>query len=135
MQGRCLASRIATTAQPRQAPAVIRPGTERSRCRSRGARRPRFRATRRSRRCDPRTDFVFVSNKAGDFRSLYAAKDLHPGLVILVPNVLQEKQGLLFRAALTRLAELGGPVNQLLEVDIVGDEITLRLYDFPAAKS
>jgi len=41
------------------------------------------------------------------FRTLYAAKDLHPGLVNLVPNVVQDKQVLLFRAALKRLAEIG----------------------------
>ena len=65
------------------APGVIGPGTERSRFRSPGARHPRFRAIRRSRRCDPPTDFVLVTNNASDFRSLYAAKDLHPGLVAL----------------------------------------------------
>jgi hypothetical protein len=79
-------------------------------------------------------DFVLLTNNAGHFRRLYAAKDLHPGLVILVPNVPQEKQVLLFRAALRRLAELGKPVNKLLQVDIVGDEITLTLYDLPAGK-
>jgi len=76
-----------------------------------------------------------VTNNASDFRSLYATKDLHPGLVILVPNVVQEKQVLLFRGALTRLAALGDPINKLLQVDLVGDEITLAVYDFPAAKS
>jgi predicted nuclease of predicted toxin-antitoxin system len=76
-------------------------------------------------------DFVLVTNNASDFRSLYAASDLHPGLVILVPNVVLEKQLLLFRAALKTLAELGDPINKLLQVDIVGDEITLALYDFP----
>jgi predicted nuclease of predicted toxin-antitoxin system len=77
-------------------------------------------------------DFVLVTNNAGDFRRLYASKDLHPGLVILVPNVAQEKQVLLFRAVLRRLAELGDSINKLLEVDLVGDEITLALYDLPA---
>jgi len=26
---------------------------------------------------------------------------------------------------------LGDPINKVLEVDIVGDDITLKLYDFP----
>jgi predicted nuclease of predicted toxin-antitoxin system len=47
-----------------------------------------------------RYDFVLVTNNASDFRVLYAATDLHPGLVILVPNVVQERQVLLFREAL-----------------------------------
>ena len=77
-------------------------------------------------------DFVLVTNNASDFRTLYAAKDLHLGLVILVPNVVQSKQVLLFRVALNRLAELSDAINKVLEVGIVGDEITLKLYDFPA---
>ena len=79
-------------------------------------------------------DFVLVTNNASDFRTLYAGKDLHPGLVILVPNVVQAKQVLLFRVALKRLAELSDAINKVLEVGIVGDEITLKLYDFPAWK-
>jgi predicted nuclease of predicted toxin-antitoxin system len=79
-------------------------------------------------------DFVLVTNNASDFRTLYATKNLHPGLVILVPNVVQEKQVLLFRVALKRLAELGDAINKVLEVDIAGDEITLRLYDFPVTE-
>jgi len=78
-----------------------------------------------------RHDFVLVTNNASDFRVLYAATDLHPGLVILVPNVVQERQVLLFREALKKLARCGDTVNKVLEVDIAGDDITLSLYDFP----
>lgn len=80
-----------------------------------------------------KNDFVLVTNNAGDFRKLYAGKDLHPGLVILVRNVAQEKQVLFFRAALTRLTKLRDLINKLLQVDLVGDEISLTLYDFPPA--
>ena len=78
-------------------------------------------------------DFVLVTNNGSDFRGLYASEELHPGLVIVVPNVAQEKQILLFRAALERLEELSDPINKLLEVNIDGDDITLKLYDFPVA--
>lgn len=77
-------------------------------------------------------DFVLVTNNASDFLALYAAEELHPGLVILVPNVVQEKQVRLFRAVLGRLAQLGDATNKVLEVDIAGDDITLKLYDCPA---
>ena len=80
-----------------------------------------------------KNDFVLVTNNGGDFRGLYASEELHPGLVILVPNVAQEKQILLFRAALKRLAELGDVIKKLLEVNIDGDDITVKLYDFPMA--
>jgi predicted nuclease of predicted toxin-antitoxin system len=42
-------------------------------------------------------DFVLVTNNATDFQALYAATDLHPGLVIVVPNVALDKQVLLFQ--------------------------------------
>jgi len=35
-------------------------------------------------------DMILVTNNTSDFRSLYAAQELHPGLVILVPNVERE---------------------------------------------
>lgn len=76
-----------------------------------------------------------VTNNASDFRALYGATDLHPGLVILVPNVVQEKQVLMFRVAIKRLTELDDTINKLLEVDIDGENITFKLYDFPSAES
>ena len=75
-------------------------------------------------------DFVLVTNNATDFQALYAATDLHPGLVIVVPNVALDKQVLLFRAALERISQSGDMTNKVLEVDISQDEITLALYDF-----
>lgn len=82
-----------------------------------------------------KSDFILVTNNASDFRALYGATDLHPGLVILVPNVVQEKQVLMFRVAIKRLTELDDTINKLLEVDIGGENITFKLYDFPSADS
>ena len=79
-------------------------------------------------------DFILVTNNASDFRKLYAVGDVHPGLVILVPNVVQEKQVLLFRETMKRLTQCGDAVNKVLEVDIVEEDITLTMYDYPAAK-
>jgi predicted nuclease of predicted toxin-antitoxin system len=79
-------------------------------------------------------DFILVTNNASDFRRLYAATDVHPGLVILVPNVVQETQVVLFREAIKRLAQSDDTVNKVLEVDISEEDIILKVYDFPAAK-
>lgn len=76
-------------------------------------------------------DFVLVTNNAGDYRRLYAAEPLHPGLVILIPNVGRALQQRLFRGALGRLAGIGEPVNQVLEVGLAGDDITFVLYELP----
>jgi predicted nuclease of predicted toxin-antitoxin system len=78
-------------------------------------------------------DFVLVTDNAADFRKLYAARQLHAGLVIIVPNVLRLEQQRLFVEALDALARLGEPINRVLEVDVDGDSVTLKLYDLPAA--
>jgi predicted nuclease of predicted toxin-antitoxin system len=78
-------------------------------------------------------DFILVTNNASDFRRLYAAQQLHAGLVILLPVVGRDLQRRLFKAALDELATIGEPVNRVLEVDLEGDDVMLALYDFPSA--
>lgn len=72
-----------------------------------------------------------VTNNAGDFRRLFAAQTLHAGLVILIPNADRTMQCCLCAAALDQLALFGEPVNQVLEVDLGGDDVTFALYDLP----
>ena len=73
-------------------------------------------------------DFVLVTNNASDFRRIYAALSLHPGLVIIIQNVNRATQRRLFRGALAELAALGEPVNQALEVSAEGEDIAFALY-------
>jgi hypothetical protein len=72
-------------------------------------------------------DFVLVTNNASDFRRLYATQTLHAGLVIIMPNVNRAMQQRLFRGALDELAMLGEPVNQVLEIDLDGEEVTFTV--------
>jgi len=76
-------------------------------------------------------DFVLVTNNRSDFLRLYAVQPIHAGLVILIPSINREDQAYLFRRALVKLAELGEPINRVLEVDRDGDEVTFKLYDLP----
>ena len=76
-------------------------------------------------------DMVLVTNNASDFRRLYAAEELHPGLVILVPNVGRETQRRLFRAALSRLRRIGELVNKALEVRLRGSDVIFDEYEWP----
>jgi len=73
-----------------------------------------------------------VTNNAVDFRGLYAAQPLHAGLVILIPNVDGDMQQRLFSGAIEHLARYGEPVNQVLEVDLEGDEVTFTFYELPS---
>ena len=77
-------------------------------------------------------DFVLVTNNASDYRRLYAAEPLHPGLVILIPNVRRPLQRRLFGSALAHLAGIGEPVNQVLEADLAGGEVVYAIYDLSA---
>jgi predicted nuclease of predicted toxin-antitoxin system len=80
-------------------------------------------------------DFIVVTNNASDFLKLYAAQELHPGLVILLPSVDREAQKRLFTAALSRLSVVGEPVNQVVEVSVDGQDITVNLYPLPENSS
>ncbi len=77
-------------------------------------------------------DFVLVTNNAVDFRKLYAAQPLHAGLVLLIPNVDGDMQQRLFSVAIEQLARYGEPVNQVLEVDLEGDEAIFTFYELPS---
>jgi predicted nuclease of predicted toxin-antitoxin system len=77
-------------------------------------------------------DLVLVTNNAGDFRRLYAAASLHPGLIILIPSVSRRLQRQLFRFALDELAAIGDLVNRVLEVDFDGEDAVASFYDLRA---
>ena len=79
-------------------------------------------------------DFILVTNNASDFRRLYATHRLHAGLVILIPAVNRVLQQRLFQCALDELAVFGEPINQVLEVDLDGEDVTLAVYDLPAGE-
>jgi len=76
-------------------------------------------------------DFVLVTNNASDFKNIYKRQPLHAGLVIIIPNVNRVHQQQLFRAVIQKLAEIGEPINRVLEADIEGDDAVFRLYDLP----
>jgi predicted nuclease of predicted toxin-antitoxin system len=76
-------------------------------------------------------DFTVVTNNAGDFRKLYAAKPFHAGLVILLPNTGADVHKQLFKYALELLAEKGEPINQVLEMGLDGQDMTFKFYNLP----
>lgn len=75
------------------------------------------------------SDLILVTNNAGDFRQLYLRQPIHPGLIIILPNVERPIQRMLFREALTALATVGSLVNRVLEVSLYEDEVILKGYE------
>ena len=67
-----------------------------------------------------RSDFAFVTNNARDYRRLYKRVDLHPGLLIIVPQGHHDQQVALFRKLLDYLETIPDIVNQLVEIDEAG---------------
>jgi predicted nuclease of predicted toxin-antitoxin system len=80
-------------------------------------------------------EFILVTNNACDFLRLYAAELLHPGLVVIIPNVGRLVQQQIFKVAIEVFKEKGEPINQVLEIDLDGDDVTLALYDLPKTSS
>jgi predicted nuclease of predicted toxin-antitoxin system len=66
------------------------------------------------------TDCGLVTNNARDFRRFYKRLELHPGLLILVPQGRYQQQIALFRKLLDYLESNPDIVNQLVEVDAAG---------------
>lgn len=78
-------------------------------------------------------DYTFVTNNARDFRKLHAREELHAGLVIIVPQVLPDRQRELFSLILHNLAEGEELVNEVIEIIVDGGEALLTRYSLPAA--
>ena len=75
--------------------------------------------------------FTLVTNNGRDFLKLLAEVEMHPGLVIVIPNVRIDAQAALFRAALEFFQgreDLPDLINKVIEVH-AEDEV--RLFDLP----
>src|SRR5271156_686240 len=91
-------------------------------------------------------DFTLVTVNAQDFRGsgedapggLYAAIEMHPGLICLnsVRRMDLNAQRELFAIALKELAELPDLINQVLEVtEEASGEVIVTLYELPSPTS
>jgi len=65
-------------------------------------------------------NYVFVTNNRRDFLRLYAALEIHNGLIIIVPSVGAEEQRRLFGVALDVAERQGSLINLLIEVHADG---------------
>ena len=74
-------------------------------------------------------DLVVVTNHTLDFRRIYAALDLHPGLILILPSAPAEAQILYFFAALGAIERERDLINMLVEVD---QDFVVTLRPFPA---
>jgi predicted nuclease of predicted toxin-antitoxin system len=75
-------------------------------------------------------EFTFVTNNGPDFLALIGKELLHPGLIIIVPNVRPVFQRELFKAALDHI----GPrdlTNSVVEVKYAGERIVCSEYALP----
>ena len=78
-------------------------------------------------------DFTFVTNNALDFRRLYARRELHAGLIIIVPQVEPTRQRVLFSGLLDTLGPDEALVNEVIEINLDGEEVVFTRYDLPKA--
>jgi predicted nuclease of predicted toxin-antitoxin system len=77
-------------------------------------------------------NFTFVTNNARDFRRLYANEELHPGLVIIVPQVVPALQRELFEAVLADLEPNEDLLNEVIEITLDGEAAEITRYTLPA---
>lgn len=77
-----------------------------------------------------RDEFTFVTNNRSDFVELFARMSLHPGLIVIVPNVTPIVQRALFRAAL-QLVGKRELINTVVEISIDGEVVRCSEYELP----
>ena len=75
-------------------------------------------------------EFTFVTNNRMDFIQLFGKMDLHPDLIILVPNVAPALQRALFEAAIQYLAGRD-LINAVIEVTLDHKVVTCTQYQLP----
>jgi predicted nuclease of predicted toxin-antitoxin system len=74
-------------------------------------------------------NFVFVTNNGRDFLKLYADKEVHPGLIIIVPGGISSKlQVELFDCALDLVDTRQDLINKVVEVSI---DRSVAIRDYP----
>ena len=74
-------------------------------------------------------EFTFVTNNGPDFVALLGKEPLHPGIIIMVPNVTPVLQRELFQAALDHIG--ARDLTNVVEVKYEGDRIVCSEYALP----
>ena len=73
-------------------------------------------------------DFTLVTNNAIDFRRLFRKEQIHPGLVIIVPNVPPGIQRALLETVLDYIGDRD-LVNRAIEIKLTGDTSEIEEYE------
>jgi predicted nuclease of predicted toxin-antitoxin system len=77
-----------------------------------------------------REEYTFVTNNRTHFVALYSRHEVHPGLVVIVPNVAPAQQRLLFQAALAHIGRRD-LVDAVIEVEQIDAVIRCSEYPLP----
>ena len=75
-------------------------------------------------------DFTLVTNNAIDFRRLFRKENIHPGLLIIVPNVVPAIQRALLETVLDYIGDRD-LVNRAIEITLSGDTAEIEEYEIP----
>jgi len=73
-------------------------------------------------------DFTLVTNNAIDFRRLFQKERIHPGLVIVVPNVPPAIQRALLETVLDYIGDRD-LLNRAIEIKLTGDTSEIEEYE------
>lgn len=76
-------------------------------------------------------DLTLVTNNWDDFRPMLQTLEVHPGAVVILPNVRRERQIELFTAALSAIFEHAPPLDMINTVLEVNADRTVVMYPLP----
>jgi predicted nuclease of predicted toxin-antitoxin system len=76
-------------------------------------------------------DLTIVTNNWIDFRPMLEREEVHPGIVVILPNVRRERQVELFTAALLTIRDHDPRIDMVNTVLEVGADGTVVMYRLP----
>lgn len=79
-------------------------------------------------------EYTFVTNNRSDFLDLHGREPLHPGVIVIVPNVIPLQQRELFAAALKHIGTRD-LTNTVVEVRFLENDIQCWEYELPRPES
>jgi predicted nuclease of predicted toxin-antitoxin system len=76
-------------------------------------------------------DLTIVTNNWDDFRPMLKRAEVHPGIVVILPNVRRERQIELFSAALAAIRDHDPPLDMINTVVQVDAEGIVTMFSLP----
>lgn len=75
--------------------------------------------------------WTLVTNNVREFEERFQTAEIHPGILLIVPNVTIDLQQKLFALALDEAERIGDLTNRAIRIEIVSKAVEVTSYELP----